>query len=153
VDTAQYNFETSTQGWAMTSGAGVFTSIARSTVLRFAGMSSLEGVLTTVGNETFQLLITPPNIAPGTIVTFHVYFPINASVDWVMPYVQQGAASVPTAYFWTGAFTPAGNFVLGAWNTIAVQVPVPATALFNLGVQFHTAGPWTGSVYVDSVGW
>jgi hypothetical protein len=153
VDTAQYNFETSTQGWAMSAGAGVFTSITRSTVLRFAGMSSLEGALTTVGNEVFQLLITPPAIAPGTVVTFHVFFPTNASVDWVMPYVQQGATSVPTAYLWTGAYTAAADFVLGAWNTIPVQVPNPATAVFSLGVQFHTAGPWTGSVYVDSVGW
>jgi hypothetical protein len=116
-------------------------------------MSSLEGVLTTVGNETFQLLITPSGIAPGTIVTFHLYFPTNASVDWVMPYVQQGAASVPTAYLWTGAYTPAVDFVLGVWNTIPVQLPIPATAVFGLGVQFHTAGAWTGSVYVDSVGW
>jgi hypothetical protein len=153
ADTAQYNFETSTQGWSMSSGAGVFTSITRSTALRFAGMSSLEGALTTVGNETFQLLTTPSAIAPGTIVTFHVYFPTNAIVDWVMPYVQQGAASVPTAYLWTGAYTLAANFVFGAWNTIPVQVPVPATAVYSLGVQFHTAGAWTGSVFVDSVGW
>lgn len=154
LDPAQYNFEASTQGWGMSSGAGIFTAIGRSTAIKFAGVSSLEGAFTTVGNETFQLLIMPPpSIAAGTVVTFHVFLPVGASVDWVMPYLQQGANSVPDPYYWTGAFTLAANFVFGAWNTIPVQLPVPADSVFSLGVQFHTSGPWTGSIYVDSVRW
>jgi hypothetical protein len=154
VDSAQYNFEVSTQGWGMTAGEGVFTTIGRSTKIKFAGTSSLEGAIASGGNETFELVIAPPpSIMGGTIVTFHLFLPVGANVDWVMPFLQQGKNSVPTAYLWTGAYTAAGDFVFGAWNTIPVQLPVLADNVFSLGVELHTAGPWTGSIYIDSVGW
>jgi len=45
----------------MAIGIGVFTNISRSTTIKFAGVSSLEGAFTTTGNETFGLLtLTPP---------------------------------------------------------------------------------------------
>jgi hypothetical protein len=41
----------------------------------------------------------------------------------------------------------------GAWTTITVIVPSSAMAVDRVGVQFHTTGVWSGTVYVDSVNW
>jgi hypothetical protein len=155
VDSAQYNFETSTQGWIMSTGvgAGAFTSISRSTTTRWAGMASLAGTLVSQGGETYQLLVTPPAIAPGTVVTFHVLFPVGAAIEWVQPYIQEGPESLPTAYRWTTGFTLGTDLVYGDWNTIPVQLPIPATVVTSLGVQFKSLSAWSGTVYVDSVGW
>ncbi len=65
-----------------------------------------------------------------------------------MPYLQRGANSVPFPYLFTGAYTAAVDFALGAWNTIPVQLPRPRPECGQRGVQFHTTGPWTGSIYV-----
>src|SRR5262249_4023314 len=55
---------------------------------------------------------------------------------------------------WTSNWQPIGSLTAGAWNAITVAVPSNAVLpLQVLGFQFHTSGQWTGTCYIDSVGW
>ena len=63
----------------------------------------------------------------------------------------QGASG---GWTWTGNWQAIGSLKTGAWNTLAVTVPAnAATPLFQLGVDVTTNASWSGSVFVDSVGW
>jgi hypothetical protein len=156
VDTAQFNFEASAQGWAAQGG---FTAAARMTAQRFAGAAALGATLTYAGTgEISQDLLIEPAAGTGpgagNVVTFHVFLPANAAgvIPWVQPYVQDSAN--PQAFIPT--YTPATMLIYGGWNTITVPVPaniVPPIA--KIAVQVDTAGAaaFTGTVYVDSIGW
>ncbi|MES1171863.1 MAG: hypothetical protein ABUL77_01390, partial [Bacteroidota bacterium] len=153
VDTSRYNFEMSTQAWTMAAGTTAFTTIARDTIRHYMGEASLSGTITATGVSTYQLLVNPlPAVPAGATVTFRVFVPSGAAIDWIQPYVQEGPTSTP-AYRWTGTYTTAASIASGAWTTVLVEVPTPATAIAALGVQFHTSGAWTGMVSVDSVNW
>lgn len=78
-------------------------------------------------------------------MTFHVFVPSGALVDWVQPYVLD-ANGVFTGFY---VMSPTQN----AWNTITVTVPAGAATVDQMGVQFHTSGAWSGTVNVDSVNW
>jgi len=162
VDTARYNFEGSTQGWAnsVISTAASFTSVYASTVQHFAGMSSLAGTITNSpsGVMTMYYLelltspaITMPNyiIPANTMVTFHVLVPVGAPITLVDAFVQEGPAA-PMPFRST---VTAGLVVPGNWITLSVIVPADATPITRVGVTFNTSGTWTGTVYVDSVNW
>jgi hypothetical protein len=86
-----------------------------------------------------------PAPGPGTAVTFEVFVPTGALVDWVQPYVLD-AGGVFTGYY-------IGNPMQGVWNPITVTVPAGAMTVNRIGVQFHTSGSWSGTVNVDSVNW
>ena len=156
VDTAQFNFEASAQGWVAQGG---FTAAARMTAQRFAGAASLGATLTYAGTgEISQDLLIEPAAGTGpvagNVVTFHVFLPANAAgvIPWVQPYVQDSAN--PQAFIPT--YTPATMLIYGGWNTITVPVPANIVApIAKIAVQVHTAGAvaFTGTVYVDSIGW
>jgi len=156
VDTAQFNFEASEQGWVAQGG---FTAAARMTAQRFAGAASLGATLTYAGTgEISQDLLIEPAAGTGpvagNVVTFHVFLPANAAgvIPWVQPYVQDSAN--PQAFIPT--YTPATMLIYGGWNTITVPVPANIVApIAKIAVQVHTAGAvaFTGTVYVDSIGW
>jgi len=148
-DNARYNFETSVQGWQSSTDSDVtaFTSVATSTAQHFAGASSLAGTMAATAATKYSLDVSNPSPAPGpgTAITFEVFVPSGAAVDWVQPYVLDAG----------GAFT--GYYVMnpaqGVWNAITVTVPAGAMTVNRMGVQFHTSGSWSGTVYVDSVNW
>ena len=55
---------------------------------------------------------------------------------------------------WTGSWRTISSLTANAWNTVQVTVPANAAALFQLGVEVATTtAGWTGTIYVDSVGW
>lgn len=134
TDTAQYNFENgATHGW-VAQGA---SSVASSTAQAFKGSASLAVRFTSAGGtQTARLSTAPP---AGSTVAFNVY--CASGVTWVQPY-----ANAP----WTGAYTAVPTFALGKWNARSVTVPPGAT---EIGVQFRVTSGYTGSCYVDSVGW
>jgi len=39
------------------------------------------------------------------------------------------------------------------WNTLAVTVPANAAPLAELGVEVTTNASWSGTIFIDSVGW
>jgi hypothetical protein len=152
TDGAQYNFESTIQSWGMATGDGSFTSITRDTSRHFAGLASLAGAITATNAATYQLLVLPPAIPAGATVTFHLFVPTDAAIDWVQPYLQENGTSTPT-FRWTGNYTLATGISLGTWTTLMVVVPTPVAPLVSLGVQFHTSAAWTGTVYIDSINW
>ncbi len=149
ADSAQYNFESGTQGWA-TSG-GMITSVASSTANAYAGTHSLAVSFNGSGSDTQQAYVSNPSTPAGKVVTFHVWFPAGSKITAIQPYVQQGASG---GWTWTGNYQSVSNLTAGAWNTITVTVPSNAvTPLYQLGVQFFTNAAWTGTCYVDSISW
>jgi hypothetical protein len=157
IDTAQYNFEASAQGWVSQVG---FTAAARMTAQRFAGAASLGATLTFAppapmnGNLQDLSVLPAAGTGPvaGNLVTFHVFLPANAAgvIAWVQPFIQDA----PQAFF--GQYTPAAMLIFGGWNTITLPLP-PAviSPIFKIGVQFNTNGTaaFTGTIYVDSISW
>jgi len=149
ADPAQYNFEAGTQGWA--SSGGMIAGVSSSTAQAFAGTHSLAVQFAGSGADTQIVFVSAPPTPAGKTVTFHVWIPPGSAVTAVQPYVQQGAAG---GWLWTGDWQPASSLTPGAWNTLTVTVPAnAATPLYQLGVQFFTNAPWSGTCYVDSVGW
>jgi hypothetical protein len=148
VDPAQYNFERFTQRW-MGNGAPI-AGVMTSTTEVFAGCQSLAVDFNGAAGTT-QVQVFNPSTEAGRVVTFHVWIPSGSAITSVQPFVIQGADA---GFRFTGTFEPIGNLTVGAWNTITVQVPNNAvTPLDRLGVEFVTNAMWTGTVYIDSVGW
>lgn len=149
-DTAQYNFEGSTQGWA--SSGGMITGVTASKTQHFAGFYSLAVKFASpAAGDTQMAYVANPTTPAGSTVTFHVWVPAASKITAIQPYVQQGAGG---GWTWTGNWQPISSLQANAWNTITVTVPSNAvTPLYQLGVQFFTNGAWSGTCYVDSVGW
>ena len=144
----QYDFENSTQGWAF-SGAPI-ASLASSTTQKYSGSYSLRATFGGAAG-TNQVYVSNPATPAGGTVTFRVWIPSGSPITSIQPYVQQGAAG---GWLWTGAYRSIGQLTTNAWNTITVTVPSnAATPLYQLGVQFSTSSSWTGSCYIDAVGW
>ncbi|MDP8999415.1 MAG: hypothetical protein M3O46_04825 [Myxococcota bacterium] len=148
VDAAQYNFERGMRGWM--SSAPPITGVMTSSTEVFAGNRSLA-VNFNGPAGTAQVLVNNPPTPAGALVTFHVWIPAGSPITVVQPFVQQGPAG---GFTFTGPSTSIGNLTAGAWNTMTVMVPRNAmTPLNALGVQFITNATWTGTVYIDSIGW
>ena len=90
---------------------------------------------------------TPP-IPPSAQVTFHLFIPASAPLTAVEPYVLETGT-----YRFTGRRTATASLNHDAWTTIRVSVPANTAAIQRLGVRLEASGRWTGTVYIDSVGW
>jgi hypothetical protein len=151
-DVAEYGFELSVSGWQMSSDSGGVATLTRGTSRPFAGAASLEGAIVSSGAELVQVFVQSPAVAPGSRVTFHFFVPSGAPIDWAEAFIQEGALSTP-AFAWTYAYLKTPELVFGAWNTVTVALASTATAPIAMGVQFHLASRWAGSVFVDSISW
>jgi hypothetical protein len=147
-DSAPYNFESGTQGWA-TSG-GMLVSDQSSTDRAFAGTHSLKvNINGSAGRQTVK--VSSPAVTAGKLVTFHVWIPSGSAISALQPYVLQGASG---GWTWTGAWRGISQLAAGQWNTITVQTPSNAvTPLAELGVEVTTNATYTGAIYVDAVSW
>jgi len=144
-DGAQYAFESSTQGWQ---GSGSLTSVTNSSERAFSGSGSLKVNLS--GSGTATVKVASPSVSPGKSVSFHVWLPSGSVVSAIQPYIVQDGAG---GWLWTGTWQTAASLQAGSWNTLVVQVPANASALFELGVQFSLNGTVSGSAYLDSISW
>ena len=144
----QYDFETSAQGWA-SSGAPI-TSVGSSAGQHASGAKALAvGFSGAAG--TAQVAVGSPATPAGAAVTFKVWIPSGSGITAIQPFAQQGAGG---GWLWTGSYRSVGGLATNAWNTVTVTVPPNASVpLYQLGVQFTTGSAWTGTCYVDSVGW
>jgi hypothetical protein len=141
-DSAQFNFESSSQGW--TGGGGIVSSVATSTAQHYAGNQSLAVNFNGSSAGTASAFVGNVAVVPGTTITFHVWIPSGSQVTTLQPYMQD------YNWVWTSAWYP--SLTANAWNTITLTVPTNAVSpLQNLGVQFITSAGWTGTCYLDSV--
>ena len=149
ADAARYNFEASNQSWGIAVGTEPFTSIVRSTAQHFAGAASLAGTLSAVAGKNYFLEVAPPvpAIPASATITLHVFVPAAAQLSAVRSYVLNDAFVL--AY----VDTPASALKRDAWTTVTLSVPATETNVIRLGVKLMSTGAWTGTVYVDSIGW
>ncbi len=147
-DSAQYNFESGSQGW-VTSG-GMLVSDQSSTDRAFAGTHSLKvNINGAAGKQTVK--VPSPTVTAGKLVTFHIWIPSGSAISALQPYALQGASG---GWTWTGAWRGSSQLTAGQWNTITVQLPSnAATPLAELGVEVTTNATYTGAMYLDAVSW
>ncbi len=153
-DTAQYGFESGTQGWVTSdqNDALIPGQTIATTTQKFAGGSALQVTLNVPGGMNEYARYQSPPVAPlaGAVVTFHVWVEPGASLWAIQPYVMD------KNYVWTGAWTEMTQIVQGCWSTIALTVPNNfASPAYEIGVDFSAATgvPYTGVAYVDAVEW
>jgi hypothetical protein len=150
LDTAYYNFETSTQNWFGT--GGMITGVAQSTAEAYAGTHSLAVNITAKQAQTQVVYVNAPPIRPPGNVYFHVFVPANSPITSVRPYVMGGAQS-------DWKFIASSQAVqAGQWMTIYVSTGNLVAPVYEIGVEFTASGsaasfPWTGQCYVDTVSW
>ncbi len=141
----QYDFEVDTQGWT---GSGIVGSVNTSTAQHANGTKSLAANLSGAGMGS--VVVSNPNVPAGKTITFKVWIPAGASLAGIQPFAMQN-----TKGDWTflGAWRPMAQLTTNAWNTITVQLPPKSAPLCQLGVQFLSISAWSGTCYVDAVGW
>ncbi len=146
---AQYNFDSSTQGW--TSSGGMITGVSTSSTQTYEGARSLKVSIAASRSDTQSIYVDTPDTPAGVTVTFHVWVPSGSTLMGVNPYAQEGSAG---NWGWHDNWYDIGSLNLNAWNTVTVDVPSGAvTPLYQIGVFFYADSPWSGAVYVDSVSW
>jgi hypothetical protein len=153
-DTAQYGFESGTQGWVLADATDVLIAGHTDATMteRIAGSSALQATLAIpAGSFEYVRYIVPP-VAPvaGAVVTFHVWVAPGAALQAIQPYVMD------KNYVWTGSWVEMGQLVPGCWATITLAVPTTVVApAYEIGVEFTgvAGAPYNGVVYVDAVEW
>ena len=147
ADTADYNFETSTQGWSNGWASPVITAVGVSTDRAYAGTKSLKVTLnnTTGIVKNVSVLITPPaGLTAGQTVTFRYWVPGGAGITAGAPFTQG------TGVGWTANWA---TFVKGAWTTVTLTVPANIGTIQNLGYQVVVDPGFSGSFYLDAIDW
>ena len=142
TDTAQFNFETGTQGWS--GGGGIISGVATSTAQHYAGNQSLAVNFTGAASGSSSASVSSVAVVPGSRITFNVWIPSGSQVTTLQPYLQDNN------WAWTSGWYP--SLTANAWNTITLTVPTNAVSpLQRLGITFITSAAWTGTCYIDSV--
>ncbi len=135
TDSAQFNFESGSQGW--TGGGGIVSGVATSTAQHYAGNQSLAVNFNGSSSGTASPSVGNVAVVPGTTITFHVWIPSGSKVTALQPYIQD--------HNWTWTSSWYGSFTANAWNTLTLTVPTNAVSpLQNLGVQFITSAALDG---------
>ena len=148
IDSSQYSFESGTQGWAPSGGLAQVSS-ASSVV--FLGARSLAVSFAAGGAGSEDVAVFSPRTPAGAKVTYRVWCPAGARVGAIQAYAMQGAGG---GWAWTGVTKSGAGLALGSWNTFSLTVSATAsTPLDQIGVEFTLSGAWTGTCYLDSVGW
>ncbi len=136
-----YDWEDGTlQGWSVDWDGAV---PANSTSVAHSGERSLELTLTDEQYPGFRSPSRPAGLGVGSVVTYYVYAPKNATSLEVKPYVTDEAYG---EHF--GAKT---DLTPGEWTTITWTIP-SVTRIRHLGLEVDDPG-WTGHVYLDDVSW
>jgi endoglucanase len=143
-DPAQFNFETSLQGWY--SGGGIISGVAQSAAQHYAGNGALAVNFNSAASGNSSVNVGGMTVLPGVTVTFRVWIPSGHKISFIQPYMQDNNWAWTSS--WYGSFTP------NAWNTLTLTVPANAVSPFQVfGLQFATSAGWTNTCYLDSVSW
>lgn len=143
-DSSQFHFETDTQRW-MVSGSQT-SGIATSSTQHHAGNRSLAVSFNGTTAGTSVVDVGDVAIPAGTMVTLRLWIPAGSQITAVEPYLQD--------YNWAWTSGWYGNLAANNWSTLTLTVPANATTpLKRLGVRLTTNAAWSGTCYIDSVGW
>ena len=96
-------------------------------------------------------------LPPGTVITYHVWFPSNGSITGVQPYVLYYRPTDPDSDpQWSGVTIYEVPALKPGWNVITHQVPVgmdPVRGVSEVGMEWRTNGAQTVKVYMDDIYW
>jgi hypothetical protein len=143
-DPAQFNFESSPQGWS--GGGGIISGVSQSAAQHYAGNGALAVNFNSAASGNSSVTVGGMTVLPGVTVTFRVWIPSGHKISFIQPYMQDNNWAWTSS--WYGSFTP------NAWNTLTLTVPANAVSPFQVfGLQFATSAGWTNTCYLDSVSW
>lgn len=153
TDKAQFNFESSLNGWKGSN------AVSLSGLHAYAGTKSLQLPLTSaVGGETaasFELASATGITAPkaGQRVRFRVWIPEGTNVNGMYAFVQENGNT--NWRFTSGLWFDRAQLVPGTWNTVSVTLPTDAAPLYSMGIKFipEANKALTGTAFIDSVSW
>src|SRR4051812_28143763 len=92
TDSARYNFEAGTQGWAV--GSASISGISSSSARASAGGRSLAIQFAATKAVTQQtVVVRNPGIPKGAVVTLQVYLPAGIPLESMKLFVQESAAT------------------------------------------------------------
>ncbi|HEX9045813.1 MAG TPA: cellulase family glycosylhydrolase, partial [Verrucomicrobiae bacterium] len=86
LDAAQFNFESTAQGWV--GGGGIVSGVATSTAQHYAGNQSLAVNFSGAASGSSSTTVGNVIVPPGATITFHVWIPSGANISSIQPYVQ-----------------------------------------------------------------
>jgi hypothetical protein len=161
----RFSFESSTQGWQDQHAAYFGQPVApvtRVTSPTFEGAHSIAIALQTVnnsmGNYRTEVGVTQSlgQLRAGTVITYHIWFPDNGSIEGVQPYVfyfRPGDSAPVFAGITPILFSDSLN--QGDWTTVTHRVPgdVDGRGVTEVGLEWRTNGPQTVTVYMDAITW
>ena len=154
-DSADFNFEQNTQGWEdLPNPAGVMGKAPdQARERQYNGAASLKYTIDVPGGEHVRIvgLPTKSGIGPlptGTLVTFQVWVPLGHKLKQLEAFVQNIATGQRIGETRAGA-----QLGTEAWSQFTITIPNASVGKdqAQLGVRFVVTGPWTGSIYIDSV--
>jgi hypothetical protein len=143
--TWEYDFEKGSQGW--TSTGLPIASVAPSSTQHFNGSKSLSVNFAAGETGTASAYVENPTVPAGATVTFHVWVPSGTNLAWIKPFATGLNGQL------AGPQIPMGSVQTNAWNTLHLTVPSVAWKTALLGVQFGSSAPWSGTCFIDAVGW
>jgi hypothetical protein len=149
---ALYDFENGVQGWSTTS---VGTTVSASPDQEFGGAQSLRIAHLGLDNANLAVSVNAPPVWPGTVLTFHAFFPVGFDTSGGT-YFQAFAQANNYKIGFETAGNSARTAVPGGWATWTYTVPNTFPGgLQVLGFQVgDNSGGTTvaaGDIFIDEI--
>ena len=142
----QYEFETPFHAWNV-QGDAIITKIAQTTDKAYQGTGSLAVIFNgTAGNA--HVFIGGPKAPAEATIDYHVWLPKNTQITGVQAYAEGSDVD----FTWT--VDSRKIIKTEEWRTFALKLPPTVTLpLRRMGFDFTVTAGFTGTVYIDTVGW
>jgi hypothetical protein len=144
-----YEFETDAQKWttapeSIEAGANVVSKVEWSTAKAFRGKGSLA--VTFNGAAGSGKVFVPAAAVPAeTPVDFHLWIPANTGIVSVQAFAAINAV-------WQSKWTGIKDIPPQSWKALQIVTPTKYFR-WDIGLDFTIAAGFTGTVYIDTVGW
>jgi hypothetical protein len=157
----RYSFESSTQGWQDQHGSyfgQADNAVSRARSPTFDGAYSLAIELRTTGMFRTEVGVTQSlsGLRAGTVITYHIWFPNDGTIEGVQPYVFYFHDDVSAPVFaGTMPILYPASLNPGGWTTVTHRVPsdVDGRGVTEVGFEWRTNGPQIVTVFMDAITW
>jgi len=142
----QYEFEAQFDTWGV-DGDAIIAKWSHTTDKAYHGMASLGVTFNGKAGDAHVFVPTP--MAPaGAVIDYHIWLPKNTQITGVQAYAEGSDAN----YTW--AVDSRKIIKTEEWRTFALRLP-PTFQLpvRRLGFDLTVTAGFTGTVYIDTVGW